>query len=235
MAASARCAGRRRGVRDGRRPPHQPPRRGAPGEPGRRRGAPGVGDGHELRRPGALGGVPRAATAPRARVYPVPRRIDHEIAALKLARWAWRSTSSPRSSAATWPRGTWAVPDRGPSQRRPGPRRSSGSRTTRSRCSTRRACPARRSRWAAARGPRWWTPSAASRSAAPPPSGSPARWAWRWPRPAGRPGASGCARGRGPPPRGCGVAADGRQPGVGGRRGGALAAAHPRGAGGAGR
>ena len=58
----------RRALRHGRRARALPARRGAAREPGRRGGAPGVGHGHELREPGALGRVrgpePRRASRP---------------------------------------------------------------------------------------------------------------------------------------------------------------------------
>ena len=119
----------RRGVHARRRPPGLPARRGAAGQPRRRRGASGAGDGHVLREPGALGRVRRPerrlaraeglrrAEGDRRRDRPAQARDDGDR----------RSTSSPRSRRSTWPRGT----------RGPKPRSASfGSRPTRSSCST---------------------------------------------------------------------------------------------------
>ena len=65
-----------------------PPARGRPAhQPGRRRGPPGHGHGHELRQPGlerALAARPRPKGCDK-NVFPVPAEIDEEIARLKLA------------------------------------------------------------------------------------------------------------------------------------------------------
>ena len=79
--AAARGAARAR-----RRPPAPPARRRARGEPGRRRGPPGRGDGRGLREPGARGSstsrAPRRARA--GACTRVPEPIDREVARLKL-------------------------------------------------------------------------------------------------------------------------------------------------------
>ena len=95
------------------------------------------------------------------RVYAVPRRIDDEIAALKLARSASRSTRSPTSRRATSPPGTRA---REPGRRSEIVRALTGDGVRDARPDP----PARRGgRCSSARpGRRWSTPSARSRSAA---------------------------------------------------------------------
>ena len=94
-----------------RRPPHLPAGRGPPDQPGRRRGPPGGGDGHELRQPGAVPPSTWSRTHERLekRVYDVPEEIDSEIARAQAGQpWASRSTRSPPSRSATSRRGTRA-------------------------------------------------------------------------------------------------------------------------------
>ena len=62
----ARGAAAGAGVRDARRAPGLRAGRGAPAQPGRRRGPPGRGHGHELRQPGALRRVPGPAAPGRS-------------------------------------------------------------------------------------------------------------------------------------------------------------------------
>ena len=74
-------------VRARRRPAAQPAGRRARRQPGRRRGAPGRGHGHVVRRPGAGGRVarpPRQASSGPASTR-CPRELDREVARLKLA------------------------------------------------------------------------------------------------------------------------------------------------------
>ena len=109
--SSMRARAARRALRHGRRARPLPARRGPARQPGRRGGAPGVGHGHELREPGALGRVrrPEPCSSLEARVYTVPKEIDDEIARLKLESMAFaidELTDEQRRYMDTWDEGT---------------------------------------------------------------------------------------------------------------------------------
>ena len=99
-----------------RGPSHQgwagdlPARGRAARQPGRRRGPPRRGDGHELRQPGARRRARgRDHSYLEKRVYPVPEEIDREIARLKLASRGVeidQLTDAQQKYLASWDQGT---------------------------------------------------------------------------------------------------------------------------------
>ena len=107
----ARGAAPGAGVRDARRAAGLRAGRGAPAQPGRRRGPPGRGHGHELRQPGAQRRVPGPAAPGRSSRGSTgcPREIDAEIARVKLETMGVSIdtlTAEQRRYLASWDQGT---------------------------------------------------------------------------------------------------------------------------------
>ncbi len=110
VVVEAHHAPDRRGVLAARWPQDQPAGRRPPHQPGRRRRPSAVGDGHELRRPGAVGRVP--GEEPRSlekKVYVVPEELDKRVARLKLESMGIkidRLTPEQEEYLASWNEGT---------------------------------------------------------------------------------------------------------------------------------
>ena len=100
----------RRRVHHERRAPDLPAGRRPPDQPGRRRRPPGLRDGHELRRPGALlEYMVKNHKSLEKKVYAVPEELDKRVAKLKLESMGIkidRLTPEQEEYLASWSEGT---------------------------------------------------------------------------------------------------------------------------------